>query len=87
MKNQLKVQTIANAMYLIKPISFQNKVVQMDNNNLVVWDFKNENKKNLILIMIHFIDAIYTIQNFENGQFLTRDDSTIFFIGKVNNIN
>ena len=45
-------------------------------------------RKNLILIMIYFIDAIYiTIQNAENGQFLTCDDSTIYFTGKVNNIN
>jgi hypothetical protein len=47
LENQLKGRTIANAMYLIKPISFQNKVAHMDNNNLVVWDFKNENKQKI----------------------------------------
>ena len=84
MEDQLKGRTIANAMYLIKPVSFQNKVVHMDNNNLVVFDFKNENKQKFNINYDSF-HKCYTIQNVENGQFLTCDDSTIFFTGKNDN--
>ena len=86
MEDQLKGKTIANAMYLIKPISFQNKVIHMDNNNLVVFDFKNENKQKFN-INYESHHRCYYIQNVENGQFLTCDDSTIFFTGKNNNAN
>ena len=86
MEDQLKGKTIANAMYLIKPISFQNKVIHMDNNNLVVFDFKNENKQKFN-INYESLHRCYYIQNVENGQFLTCDDSTIFFTGKNNNAN
>ena len=86
LENQLKGRTIANAMYLIKPISFQNKVAHMDNNNLVVWDFKNENKQKFEIKYDSF-HRCYTIQNVENGQFLTCDDSTIFFAVKNKDAN
>ena len=86
LENQLKGQTIANAMYLIKPISFQNKVVHMNNNNLVVWNFNNENIQKFN-INYDSNNRCYTIQNVENGQFLTCDDSMIFFTGKANNMN
>ena len=87
MEDQLKGRTIANAMYLIKPISFQNKVVQIDNNNnLVVFDFKNENKQKFNINYDSF-HKCYSIQNVENGQFLTCDDSMIFLSGKNNNAN
>ena len=83
---QLKGRTIANAMYIIKPISIQNKVVNMDNNNLLIGEFKNENKQKFNIEYDSF-HKCYTIQNVENGQFLTCDDSTIFFSGKNNNEN
>ena len=79
---QLKGRTIANAMYIIKSISIQNKVVNMDNNNLLIGEFKNEHrqKSNIEYDSFH---KCYTIQNAENGQFLTCDDSTNFFQGKI----
>ena len=83
---QLKGRTIANAMYIIKPISIQNKVVNMDNNNLLIGEFKNENRQKFNIEYDSF-HKCYTIQNVENGQFLTCDDSTIFFSVKNNNEN
>ena len=81
MEDQLKGRTIANAMYLIKLVSFQNKVVYMDNNNLIVFDFKNENKQKFN-INYNSSYYCYSIQNVENGQFLICVYSTIVFIGK-----
>ena len=83
---QLKGRTIANAMYIIKPISIQNKVVHMDNNNLLIGEFKNENRQKFNIEYDSF-HKCYTIQNVENGQFLTCDDATIFFSGKNKNVN
>ena len=65
-------------MHLIKPMSCPNKVIHIDNNNLVVWDFKNENKQKFNIKYDSF-HRCYTIQNVENGQYLTCDDSSIFF--------
>ena len=76
--SQLKGRTIANAMYIIKPISIQNKVVNMDNNNLLIGEFKNENKQKFNIEYDSF-HKCYTIQNVENGQFLTCDDTIIVF--------
>ena len=83
---QLKGRTIANAMYIIKPISIQNKVVNMDNNNLLIGEFKNENKQKFNIEYDSF-HKCYTIQNVENGQFLTCDDTIIVFTGKNNDVN
>ena len=58
---QLKGRTIANAMYIIKPISIQNKVVNMDNNNLLIGEFKNENKQKFNIEYDSF-HKCYTIQ-------------------------
>ena len=84
--SQLKGRTIANAMYIIKPISIQNKVVNVDNNNLLIGEFKNENKQKFNIEYDSF-HKCYTIQNVENGQFLTCDDTIIVFIGKNNDVN
>ena len=84
--SQLKGRTIANAMYIIKPISIQNKVVNMDNNNLLIGEFKNENKQKFNIEYDSF-HKCYTIQNVENGQFLTCDDTIIVFTGKNNDVN
>ena len=81
---QLKGRSILDGIYLIKPISCQNKVVHMDNNNLVIHDFNNENKQKFE-IKYDSNQRYYAIQNVENGQFLTCDDSSIFFTGKNNN--
>ena len=83
---QLKGRSILDGIYLIKPISCQNKVVHMDNNNLVIHDFNNENKQKFE-IKYDSNQRYYAIQNVENGQFLTCDDSSIFFTGKNNNAN
>ena len=83
---QLKGRTIANAMYIIKPISIQNKVVNMDNNNLLIGEFKNENRQKFNIEYDSF-HKCYTIQNVENDQFLTCDDTIIVFTGKNNNEN
>ena len=83
---QLKGRTIANAMYIIKPISIQNKVVNVDNNNLLIGEFKNENKQKFNIEYDSF-HKCYTIQNVENGQFLTCDDTIIVFTGKNNDVN
>ena len=83
---QLKGRTIANAMYIIKPISIQNKVVNMDNNNLLIGEFKNENRQKFNIEYDSF-HKCYTIENVENGQFLTCDDTIIVFTGKNNDVN
>ena len=85
-EDQLKSKTIENGMYIIKPMSYQNKVVQMDNINLMVSDFKNENKQKFNINYDSF-NRCYYIQNIENEQFLTCDNNTIYFTGKNNNIN
>ena len=84
--SQLKGRTIANAMYIIKPISIKNKVVNMDNNNLLIGEFKNENRQKFNIEYDSF-HKCYTIQNVENGQFLTCDDTIIVFTGKNNDVN
>ena len=83
---QLKGRSIIDGMYLIKPMSCPNKVVHMENNNLIVWDFKNENKQKFEIKYDSF-HRCYTIQNVENGQYLTYDDSSIFFAKKNNDAN
>ena len=81
-----KRKTIENGMYIIKSMSCINKVIQMDNNNLIVWDFKNENNQKFN-INYNSSGCFYTIQNIENNQYLTCDDSTIYFTSKNNKIN
>ena len=82
-RDKLCGRTIADSMYVIKPINCQNKVVQVDNNNLNVWDFKNENKQKFNIVYDSF-HRCYSIQNVENGQFLTCDNSNIYLTGKNN---
>ena len=57
-------------------------VVHMDNDNLVSFDFKNENRQKFS-INYDYSNRYYTFQNVENSQFLTCDDSTIFLQRKV----
>ena len=83
---QLKRKTIEDGMYIIKSMSCINKVIQIDNNNLIVWDFKNENKQKFN-INYDSSNYYYTIQNVENEQYLTCDESTIYFSSKNNKIN
>ena len=87
-ENKLKEKTISNGMYLIQLAHFQNKiqVIHLENNNLIVWDMKNENKQKFNIEYDSFYKC-YTIQNVENDQFLTCDDSVIYFTRKNNNIN
>ena len=82
----LKRKTIENGMYIIKSMNCINKVIQMDNNNLIVWDFKNENNQKFN-INYNSSGCFYTIQNIENNQYLTCDDSTVYFTSKNNKIN
>ena len=83
---QLKRKTIEDGMYIIKSMSCINKVIQTDNNNLIVWDFKNENNQKFN-INFDSSNYYYTIQNVENNQYLTCDESTIYFTLKNNKIN
>ena len=85
-KDKLYGRTIVDGMYLIKLINCQNKVIQIDNNNINVWDFKNENKQKFNIKYDSF-HKCYSIQNVENGQFLTCDDNIIFLSGTNNNKN
>ena len=77
-EEQLKSKTIENGMYIIQPMSYQNKVVQVDNVNLMVSDFKNENNQKFN-INYDSSNRCYYIQNIENGQFLTCDNNIIYF--------
>ena len=85
-RNSIKKKTIADGMYIIKSMSCINKVIQIDNNNLIVWDFKNENNQKFN-INFDSSNYYYTIQNVENNQYLTCDESTIYFTEKNNKIN
>ena len=84
----LKRRNIAEGMYVIKPMSNMNKVIQIDNNNnnLIVWDFNNENNQKFY-INFNSSSRYYTIQNVESNQYLTCDESTIYFTLKNNQIN
>ena len=84
----LKRRNIAEGMYVIKPMSDINKVIQIDNNNnnLIVWDFNNENNQKFN-INFNSSSRYYTIQNVESNQYLTCDESTIYFTLKNNQIN
>ena len=85
---KLKEKTISNGMYFIQLAHFQNKIqaIHLENNNLIVGDMKDENKQKFNIEYDSF-HKCYTIQNVENCQFLTCDDSTIYFTIKNNNIN
>ena len=85
---KLKEKTISNGMYSIQLAHFQNKIqaILLENNNLIVGDMKDENKQKFNIEYDSF-HKYYTIQNVENCQFLTCDDSTIYFTRKNNNIN
>lgn len=85
----LKRRNIAEGMYVIKPMSDINKVIQIDNNNnnnLIVWDFNNENNQKFN-INFNSSSRYYTIQNVESNQYLTCDESTIYFTLKNNQVN
>ena len=84
----LKRKTIEDGIYIIKPMSNMNKVIQIDNNNnnLIVWDFNNENNQKFN-INFNSSSRYYTIQNVESNQYLTCDESTIYFTLKNNQIN
>ena len=84
LETQLKGRSITDGMYLIKPMSCQNKVAHMDNNNLVISDYKNENKQKFEIKYDSF-HKCYTIQNVDNSKYLSCDDSNIFFAEKNNN--
>lgn len=83
---QLKGKTITDGIYIIKSINWQNKVFHMDNNNnnLVIWDFTNENIQKFD-IKYNSVDKYYTIQNLENKKFLSCDNSTIYFSERDDN--
>ena len=79
-------RTLSDGIYFIKPIINQSKVIHIDNNNIVIWDNKNENKQKF---MIKYDSSLscYSIQNIENDQFFTCDSSIVFLSGKINNKN
>ena len=83
---ELKERTIADGIYLIKPKNNKNKVLHIDNNNLVIWDFKNE-KEQKFEIKYDSFHKCYTIKNIGNNQYLTCDKSIIYSAEKNNNIN
>ena len=83
---KLKERTIADGIYLRKPKNNKNKVLHIDNNNLVIWDFKNE-KEQKFEIKYDSIHKCFTIKNIGNNQYLTCDKSIIYSAEKNNNIN
>ena len=83
---KLKERSINDGIYLIKPKSYKNKVVHLDNNILVISDFNNENKQKFEIIYDPF-HRCYKIKNIGNNQFLTCDESIIYLTEKNNNIN
>ena len=83
---QLKGKTITDGIYIIKPINCENKVVQIENNGLVIWDFKDENYQKFFIKYDPF-HACYKIKNIKNNLYLTCDDFTVYFTNKNNNIN
>ena len=85
-KKKLYDKTIENSLYIIKPINYQNKVIQIDNNNLVIWDNNNENKQKF-KIEYDPINKCYLIQNIENKLFLTYNNSSIYLTEKNNEKN
>ena len=85
-KRILYGRTLSDGIYFIKPIINQSKVVHIDNNNIVIWDNKDENKQKFSIKYDSF-HSCYSIQNIENKQFFTCDDSTIFLSGKINDKN
>ena len=85
-EDKLKEKTISSGMYIIQLAHLQNKIIHLENNNLILWDMNNENKQKFNIEYDSF-HKCYTIQNVENEQFLTCDDSIIYFTGKNNNIN
>ena len=85
-KKLLYGRTLSDGIYFIKPIINQSKVVHIDNNNIVIWDNKNENKQKFMIKYDSF-HSCYSIQNIENNQFFTCDNSIVFLSGKINNKN
>ena len=85
-KKKLYDKTIVNSLYIIKPINFHNKVIQIDNNNLVIWDNNNENKQKFN-IEYEPTNKCYFIQNIENKLFLTCGGSSIYLTEKNNEKN
>ena len=79
-------RSLSDGIYFIKPIINQSKVVHIDNNDIVIWDNKNENKQKF-LIKYDSFHSCYSIQNIENCQFFTCDNSIVFLSGKNNNKN
>ena len=79
-------RTISDGIYFIKPIINQSRVVQIDNNNIVIWNNINENKQKFMIKYDSF-HSCYSIQNIENGQFFTCDNSIVFLSGKTNDKN
>ena len=86
---KLKEKTIPNGVYSIQSAHFQNKIqtIHLENNNLIVGDMKDDENKQKFNIKYDLSHKCYTIQNVENCQFLTCDDSTIYFNTENNNIN
>ena len=85
-KKLLYGRTLSDGIYFIKPIINQNKVVHIDKNNIVISDNKNENKQKFMIKYDSF-HSCYSIQNIENEQFFTCDNSIVFLSGKINNKN
>ena len=82
---QLKGKTIADGIYLIKPLNLQNKMVYLDNNNnLVIGDFSDENIQKFE-IKYNSEHKYYTIQNIENNKYLSCDDSIIYLSERDDN--
>ena len=71
------LRTISDGIYIIKPMNYQNKVIQIDYNNLIIWDNNNENNQKFIIKYNPF-HSCYSIQNQESQLYLTCEDFIIF---------
>ena len=80
------LRTISDGIYIIKPMNYQNKVIQVDYNNLIIWDNNNENNQKFIIKYNPF-HSCYSIQNQESQLYLTCEDFIIFLSEENDNKN
>ena len=86
LENQLKRKTIKDGIYLIKPINYQNKVVNIEYYGLEIKDFEDKNEQKFE-IKYNSINECYTIKNMARSEYLTYDESKINLEVENNNIN
>ena len=85
-EDQLKKRTIKNGIYFIKPINYQNKVLDMEYLDLVIKDFKDDDGQKFE-IKYDSYNECYTIKTIVTTEYLTCDESKIYLDIEKNDIN